>query len=183
MHCAGGTVIKSASCNLLQPPAKCSLVCATSVAVLVHSHVLSSVPQIFVKAQRKKAQCPYELLGIILFIDHTFCITAYGASCRCGAASKSQVSAVAFADKTNSWLQYCMLVVVLSAKQHHWKSDVASICMHHNQLQVCCVQNIIKKLWRAFSPSQPSMKERWAHEPGLPVLLSGLETLWHGTSQ
>lgn len=83
--------------------------------------------------------------------------------------------------ETDSWLQYCMLVVILSAKQHHWKSDVASICMHHNQLQVYRVQN--KKLWRAFSPSQPSMKERWAHEPGLSVLISGLETLWHGTSQ
>lgn len=26
------------------------------------------------------------------------------------------------------------------------------------------------------------MKERWAHEPGLPLLNGGLETLWHGTT-
>ena len=67
--------------------------------------------------------------------------------------------------------------------QHLGVSDLADMraCVTTSYcLQIHRIQN--KKLWRAFCHSQASMKERWAHEPGLPLLNGGLETLWHGTS-
>ncbi|DBB05040.1 TPA: hypothetical protein ACH3X3_010308 [Trebouxia sp. C0006] len=42
------------------------------------------------------------------------------------------------------------------------------------------IQN--KKLWNAFGHSQACMKERWSHEPSLPLINGGHPTLWHGTS-
>lgn len=47
-------------------------------------------------------------------------------------------------------------------------------------MQVHRIQN--KKLWKAFAHSQACMKERWSHEPHLPLVNGGRLTLWHGTS-
>ena len=47
-------------------------------------------------------------------------------------------------------------------------------------VQVHRIQN--KKLWKAFLHSQACMKERWSHEPHLPLVNGGRLTLWHGTS-
>ncbi len=48
-------------------------------------------------------------------------------------------------------------------------------------VQVHRIQN--KKLWNAFAHSQACMKERWSHEPSLPLINGGHPTLWHGTSR
>ena len=79
-----------------------------------------------------------------------------------------------------------MHVVVLSARQRQGTMAPAGLRACITNSCACClqvhrIQN--KKLWRAFSHSQASMKERWAHEPGLPLLNGGLETLWHGTTE
>ena len=33
-----------------------------------------------------------------------------------------------------------------------------------------------------YAASWASMKDRWSHEPGLPLVNGGGPTLWHGTS-